>query len=92
MLLFRWQRCYHEPTMTVQITIRNVPQSVRNELASRAALEGKSLQKYLLALLEETVAYPSKETLLQRIRERKRATGTSVSVEAILEARDSGRR
>ena len=83
--------------MTVSITIRDVPRSVRNELASRAALEGKSLQKYLLALLERTVAYPSedaghsKEMLLRRIRERKRATGTGVSVEAILEARDSGR-
>ena len=92
MLSFRWQRCYHEPTMTVQITIRNVPQSVRNELASRAALEGKSLQKYLLALLEQTVARPSMAALMREIRERKRAMGTRVSVEAILEARDSGRR
>ena len=77
--------------MTVSITIRDVPRSVRNELASRAALEGKSLQKYLLALLEQTVARPSMEALMQRIREQKRAAGTRVSVADILEGRDSGR-
>ena len=77
--------------MAVSITIRDVPRSVRNELASRAALEGKSLQKYLLALLEQTVARPSMEALMQRIREQKRAAGTRVSVADILESRDSGR-
>lgn len=78
--------------MTVQITIRNVPPAVRNELASRAALEGKSLQKYLLALLEQTVARPSMAVLMERIRKRKREAGSRVSVEAILEARDADRR
>ena len=77
--------------MTVSITIRKVPRSVRNELASRAALEGKSMQKYLLALLEQTVARPSMEVLMRRIRAQKRAAGTRVSVADILEARDSGR-
>ena len=77
--------------MTVSITIRKVPRGVRNELASRAALEGKSLQKYLLALLEETVARPSMAMLMERVRKRVKAEGSSVSVEAILEARDSGR-
>lgn len=78
--------------MTVQITIRNVPPAVRNELASRAALEGKSLQKYLLALLERTVSRPSMAVLMERIRKRAQAAGTRVSVEAILEARDADRR
>ncbi len=78
--------------MAVQITIRDVPPETRNELASRAALEGKSLQKYLLALLEQTVAYPPKQVLLKSIRERKRASGTRVSVEDILAARDADRR
>lgn len=78
--------------MTVQITIRNVPPAVRNELASRAALEGKSLQKYLLALLERTVARPSMEVLMERIRKRKKASGVRVSVEDILAARDADRR
>lgn len=78
--------------MTVQITIRNVPPAVRNELASRAALEGKSLQKYLLALLERTVARPSMEVLMERIRKRKKAAGVRVSVEDILAARDADRR
>ena len=50
--------------MTVQITIRNVPPAVRNELASRAAHEGKSMQRYLLELLERTVAHPSMAVLI----------------------------
>lgn len=78
--------------MTVQITIRNVPPAVRNELASRAAHEGKSMQRYLLELLERTVAHPSMAVLMERIRKRAQAAGTRVSVEAILEARDADRR
>ena len=34
--------------MALAITIRNVPDEVRNELASRAALKGWSLQQFLL--------------------------------------------
>lgn len=78
--------------MTVQITIRNVPRETRNELASRAALEGKSLQKYLLALIEQTLSYPPKQVLLKSIQERKRAAGTRLSVEDILSALAADRR
>lgn len=78
--------------MTVQITIRNVPPAVRNELASRAACEGKSMQRYLLELLEQTVAHPSMAVVMERIRKRKRAARSHVSVDAILEARDADRR
>ena len=34
-------------TMSVTLTIRNVPEYVRDELAERAAREGRSLQSYL---------------------------------------------
>ena len=78
-------------TGTVRITIRRVPRGVRNELASRAAHEGKSMQRYLLDLLEETVARPTMAEVTERIRKRKRAAGSHVSVAAILEARDAGR-
>lgn len=33
--------------MPIQITIRNVPEEVRNELAASAALEHKSMQEFL---------------------------------------------
>jgi plasmid stability protein len=35
--------------MSVQITIRDVPDAVKDELAARAALQGKSMQEYLRA-------------------------------------------
>ncbi|WP_396654373.1 FitA-like ribbon-helix-helix domain-containing protein, partial [Microbacterium sp.] len=35
--------------MSVAITVRNVPDDVRDELASRAARSGRSLQEYLSA-------------------------------------------
>jgi antitoxin FitA len=39
--------------MPVAITIRNVPEEVRDELAARAARSGRSLQEYLAGLLTE---------------------------------------
>jgi plasmid stability protein len=35
--------------MSTSITIRDVPQKTRDELAARAALTGRSLQEYLRA-------------------------------------------
>ena len=39
--------CPHNAVMPVQITIKDVPKEVRNELAVRAASQGKSMQEYL---------------------------------------------
>jgi plasmid stability protein len=39
--------------MATSITIRNVPEEVRDELASRAALAGRSLQEHLRSELIE---------------------------------------
>ena len=39
--------------MPVTITIRNVPDDVRNRLAARAAGSGRSLQEYLKAYFVE---------------------------------------
>lgn len=35
--------------MAIQINIRGVPEQVRDELAARAALQGKSMQEFLRA-------------------------------------------
>ena len=74
------------------ITVRNVSQATRDELAARAAIRGQSLQEYLSAALESIAAKPDLDQLLQAIRSRKEATGASISVEAILDARDADRR
>jgi len=78
--------------MSVQITIREVPASVRDELASRAALQGKSMQEFLRAELERLAARPSVESWLEQVRRRKRASQSRVSPKQILAARDSDRR
>jgi len=76
----------------VQITIRDVPEQVRDELAARAALQGKSMQEYLRMELERMAARPSVEAWLEQVRKRKRASKTRVSAAQILRARKADRR
>jgi plasmid stability protein len=78
--------------MPVQITIRDVPEKVRDELAGRAALQGKSMQEYLRAELERLAARPTPEAWLAQVRKRKRASRTRISSAAILEHRAADRR
>jgi len=74
------------------ITIRDVPDETRDELAARAALSGRSLQEYLRARLVEFARQPDAEALVQRIHARKAATGSSLPADRILSHRDEGRR
>jgi len=78
--------------MAIQITIRDVPEKVRDELAARAALQGKSMQEFLLAELRRMVARPSIDSWLQQVRKRKRAAQSQVPAESIVKARDADRR
>lgn len=78
--------------MAVQITIRDVPDSVRKELATRAALQGRSMQEYLLAELRRLAAKPSLERVLARARERRTRTGTTLTATELLGHRDADRR
>lgn len=83
---------WHYASMTIQITIRDVPEKVRDELAARAALQGKSMQEYLRAELERLAARPSVDAWLQQVRKRKRASQIRVSSVQILTERDAERR
>ena len=78
--------------MATRITIRNVPERVRDELAARAARQGKSLQEFLRMELERLATRPSLDTVLERIRERKATFGTQVPATAILSRRSTDRR
>jgi plasmid stability protein len=78
--------------MGVQITIRDVPEEVRAELASRAARERRSMQEYLRKELERLAARPSMHSWLERVRERKRSVASRVSAKQILKHRDADRR
>jgi plasmid stability protein len=78
--------------MSVTITIRDVPDETRDELAARAALTGRSLQEYLRAKLVEIARQPDAETLVARIQARKAATGSVLPADRILNYRDADRR
>lgn len=78
--------------MPVQITIRGVPEEVRDEPAVRAARQRQSLQEYLRGELERIASRPSVvDAWLQGVRERKAVTGTRVDQDQILRARDADR-
>jgi len=78
--------------MGVQITIRDVPEDVRDELATRAARERKSMQEYLKGELVRLAARPSLDTWLERVRDRKHMADGRVSAKQILKHRDADRR
>jgi plasmid stability protein len=78
--------------MSVAITVRDVPDEVRDELAARAARAGKSLQEYVRGMLIASAARPPVDDVIARARARVAATGLRVDAEAILAARDADRR
>ena len=82
----------HNACMSTTITIRNVPESVRDELAARAAQSGRSLQEFLLGELTELARRPAVDALVYRVRERKAALPTRLPAREILEYRDRDRK
>jgi len=82
----------HISIMAKSITIRDVPDQTRDELAARAALTGRSLQEYLRAQLIELASKPEVAVVLARARDRKDRTGSHLSAEAILRHREADRR
>ncbi len=82
----------HNECMSVQITIRNVSDEVRNELAARAARRGMSMQEYLREELERLASRPSIDEWLAAVRDRKQLTDSRHGAESILAHRDAGRR
>ena len=77
--------------MPVQITIRGIPEQVRDELAVRAASKRQSMQEYLRCELERIASCPSIDAWLQGVGRRKEAVGTRVRLASILCARDADR-
>ena len=86
-----WQR-WQNAGMAKQITIRNVPDDVCDELAARAAEQRQSMQEYLLGELEHLAAKPSVASWIAETRRRVEAAGTRISAAEILAARDADRR
>ena len=78
--------------MAVRITIKNVPEEVRDGLKARAASEGKSMQELLLGELERIASQVSMKTWLKEVRERKQTIESDVPTSRILWARDMDRK
>jgi plasmid stability protein len=69
------------------LQIRDVPDQVRRSLKARAAARGQSLNAFLLDLVAQEVAVPTRAEVLQRAAERaERATASAVT--GLDEARD----
>ena len=56
--------------MPISITIRSVPDEVRDELAARAARSGRSLQEYLVHELTRLAGKRTVDDVLDSIRRR----------------------
>jgi plasmid stability protein len=78
--------------MSVVITIRDVPEDVRNTLASRAAAQGQSLQQFMRQLAIDTAARPTLQDVIERARARVSASGSRIAPEATLAALRTDRR
>jgi len=74
------------------ITIRDVPDETRAELAARAARSGRSMQEYVRLKLVELAGTPDRAEVIARARRRVARTGTRLSAEEIVAARDEDRR
>lgn len=74
------------------MSVRDVPDTVRDELAARAARAGMSLQEYVRALLVESASRPAVADVIARARERVVVTGVLVDAGTILAERDADRR
>jgi len=86
-----YQQCCYNAVM-VAITVRDVPDDVRDELAARAARAGQSLQEYLRGLLLATASKPTVADVIARARARVETTGSRLDAAAILVAKDEDRR
>ena len=74
------------------MTVRDVPDGVRDELAARAARNGQSLQEYLRTLLVTVAEKPTVGDVLARARARVEATGVRLDPAATVAAKDADRK
>lgn len=74
--------------MAVTVQIRNVPDDVYRKLKARAALAGMSISKYLLRLFERSLATPTPEELLERLRSHGRVDLAESVAEVVVSERE----
>lgn len=77
--------------MPTVISIRNVPDDVRDELAARAGRSGRSLQEFLRGALIDLASRPDPALLMSEVRARTAALGTSLPARDIVALLDEAR-
>jgi hypothetical protein len=77
--------------MTISMTIRDIPDDVRDELAARAARSGRSLQEYMRGVIVDFAHRPNAADVLLQIREHAR-TLPPISIDDILDDLHADRR
>lgn len=85
-------QCMQNACMSVHITIRDVPEGVRDELAARAASQGSSMQEYLRGELMRLASRPTVKAWVAQVRSRKRAALARIASEEILKHRNADKR
>ena len=78
--------------MGVVITIRDVPDEVRDEVARRAARAGTPLQECLRAVFVDIATRSPVDDVIARVRARVNGTGVQVTADSILRIEQSARR
>lgn len=78
--------------MSVNITIRNVPNDVRDVLASRAARSGKSLQEFLTGELSRLASTPSPVDFIRGLELQVKLDGAYLTHDDVMNAKDADRR
>lgn len=74
--------------MAVMVQVRNVPDDLHRKLKSRAALAGMSISEFLLREIERSLARPTPEELLQRLRSHGRVDLAESAAEAVAAERE----
>ena len=77
--------------MAVEITIHNVPEKIRDELAARAESRHQSMESYLLCELESIAAKPRNELVYERVTERLEQVKSRVDSDMIVSSIKDGR-
>lgn len=81
----------HIAGMAKNVTIRGVPDEVRDRLAARASARGQSLQEFLLGQLVTLASRPDPAEWVVEARARKAAMRSRVDSEQIVEMIRDGR-
>ncbi|MHB8513554.1 MAG: FitA-like ribbon-helix-helix domain-containing protein [Actinomycetota bacterium] len=78
--------------MAKSITVRDVPDKVRDKLAERAARAGRSMQEHLRAELIEWANRPTVDEVIARAGARVSATKSRISAKHILQYRNADKK